>query len=146
MKLNSIIKTIFCGVTLSLTFYINSAYAQTEQPTLAKYEVINHFKIGGDNGWDFLTMDNKRHQLLVTRGDNVQVVDVRSEKLLATLTGLHGSHGVAIADDIAYISNGETNSVTVIDLKTFKTIDEIAITGLGPDAIIYEPILKESTQ
>ena len=121
---------------------MTSAFAEPAQSIEARYEIINRFKTGGNGGWDFLTMDNKRHRLLVTRGDNVQVIDVLSGKLLATLTDLHGSHGIAIADDVAFITNGKSNSVTVVDLNTLKFIGSVNVTGSGPDAILYEPIQK----
>ena len=119
-----------------------TAFAEPAQRIETRYEITNRFKTGGDGGWDFLTMDNKRHQLFVTRGDNVQVVNVLNGKLLATLTDLHGSHGIAIADDVAFITNGKSNSVTADDLNTLKPIVNINVTGTGPDAIIYESIQK----
>ena len=121
---------------------MTTAFAEPAQPIQTHYEIINRFKTGDSGGWDFLTTDNKRHQLLVTRGDNVQVIDVLSGKLLVTLTDLHGSHGIAIADDLAFITNGKSNCVTVVNLNTLKSIGSVNVTGTGPDAILYEPIHK----
>jgi DNA-binding beta-propeller fold protein YncE len=53
---------------------------------------------------------------------------------------LHGVHGIAIAPELnkGFISNGQSNSVTVFDLKTLAKLGEPA-TGQNPDAICYEP-------
>lgn len=121
---------------------IVAAAAASAQTGPARYEVVDRLKPGGDGGWDFLAIDAKRHHLFVTRGDTVQVVDLASGKLLAALTDLHGSHGVAIADDAGFISNGKSNSVTVFDLDTLKVVESVPIAGIGPDAMLYEPLQK----
>jgi DNA-binding beta-propeller fold protein YncE len=53
---------------------------------------------------------------------------------------LHGVHGIAVAGDVGkgFISNGQSNSVTIFDLKTLEKTGEPA-TGQNPDAICYEP-------
>ena len=118
------------------------ASSQTLPPKAERFEIIERLKIGGEGGWDFLEFDSKRNHLFVTRGDAVQVVDTSTGKLLTTLTDLHGSHGVAIADDFGFISNGKNNSVTVFDLNTLKVIENVAITGIGLDAMLYDPVQK----
>jgi YVTN family beta-propeller protein len=49
-------------------------------------------------------------------------------------------HGIAIAADTGrgFISDGQSSTVTIFDLKTLKTIAEVP-TGKKPDAIIYDP-------
>lgn len=62
---------------------------------------------------------------------------------MGTIGQLHGVHGIAIADDLGkgFISNGQSNSVTIFDLKTLAKSGEPA-TGKNPDAICYEPKTK----
>jgi YVTN family beta-propeller protein len=59
---------------------------------------------------------------------------------VGTIPDLHGVHGIAIAADLGkgFITNGQSNSVTVFDLKTLAKTGEPA-TGQNPDAICYEP-------
>jgi DNA-binding beta-propeller fold protein YncE len=54
---------------------------------------------------------------------------------------LHGVHGIAVASDVGkgFISNGQSNSVTIFDLKTLQKTGEPAVGGQNPDAICYEP-------
>src|SRR5438132_561356 len=107
------------------------------------YKVLNKIKIGGEGRWDYATMDNAGRRLYVSHGTSVEVVDVDAGKVVGTIPGLHGVHGIAIAPDLnkGYITNGQTNSVTVFDLKTLAKTGEPA-TGKNPDAVCYEPKTK----
>jgi DNA-binding beta-propeller fold protein YncE len=53
-------------------------------------------------------------------------------------------HGTALAEDLkrGYTSNGQANSVTVFNLDTLETVNEAAIPGNNPDAILYDPGTK----
>jgi DNA-binding beta-propeller fold protein YncE len=104
------------------------------------YKVVNKIKVGGTGGWDYLTLDNASRRLYVSHGANVEVVDVDAGKVAGQITQLHGVHGIAVAPDLGkgFISNGQSNSVTVFDLKTLAKTGEPA-TGQNPDAICYEP-------
>src|SRR5258708_24931229 len=106
------------------------------------YEVIAKYPIGGTGGWDFISVDEKRHRLYVSRGDHVQVVDARSGKVVGDLPGTPGVHGVAIADSLGFTSNGRSDSVTVFDLDTLAVIETLRVTGGNPDAILYDGASK----
>ena len=82
-------------------------------------------------------MWNRR--LYVSHGSSVEVVDPDAGKVVGTIGQLHGVHGIAIADDLGkgYITNGQSNSVTVFDLKTLAKSAEPA-TGKNPDAVCYD--------
>ena len=105
---------------------------------------INRFNISGDERWDYLTVDPKRHHLFLSRSNHVQVVDTDLKKVIGDIPDTEGIHGIAIADDlnIGFTSNGKDNSVTVFDLTTLNVIKTIKISGLNPDGILYEPKSK----
>src|SRR6266568_5060872 len=107
------------------------------------YKLLNKIKIGGTGGWDYLTMDHTNRRLYVSHGTIVEVVDPDAGKVVGQITELHGVHGVAVAPDLnkGFITNGQSNSVTVFDLKTLEKTGEPA-TGKNPDAICYEPKTK----
>jgi DNA-binding beta-propeller fold protein YncE len=114
-------------------------------PVLAEsYEIVAKYPVGGTGGWDFLSVDEKRHRLYVSRGDHVQILDTVSGKLVGDLPGTAGVHGIAIAEDLGlgFTSNGRSDSVTVFDLNTFAVVDTVKVTGSNPDAILYEPYSK----
>jgi YVTN family beta-propeller protein len=70
----------------------------------------------------------------------VDVVDTQTGKLVGSITGLHGTHGVALdtARNFGYISDGGGNAVVVFDRATLDTVATIPA-GTGPDAIVFEP-------
>jgi len=104
------------------------------------YKVINKIKIGGTGGWDYVSMDSAGRRLYVSHSAVVEVVDPDSSKVVGQITQLHGVHGIALAPDLnkGFISNGQSNSVTVFDLKSLAKTGEPS-TGKNPDSICYEP-------
>lgn len=108
------------------------------------YKVITKFKIGGTGGWDYVTMDSTGRRIYASHGNVVDVLDADSGKVVGQIPQLHGVHGIAIAPDLnkGFISNGQSNSVTVFDLKTMARLGEPAVGGQNPDSICYEPKTK----
>jgi YVTN family beta-propeller protein len=107
------------------------------------YRILGQWKLSDAGGWDDLSIDSAAHRLYITRGDHVDVVDTTNGKLIGAITGLHGTHGVALdpAGKIGWISDGGGNAVVVFDRATLATIATIAA-GTNPDAIVYEPATK----
>jgi WD40 repeat protein len=105
------------------------------------FSVAHRHVLGGEGGWDLLAVDAKRHHIFITRSTHVQVADTNSGKLVGDIPRLDGVHGIAIAEDlnVGFTSNGKTNSVSVFNLDTFKVVAQIKISGVNPDAILYDP-------
>ena len=82
------------------------------------YKVLNKIKIGGTGGWDYVALDNTNRRIYASHGTIVEVVDPDAGKVVGQITQLHGVHGIAIAPELnkGFISNGQSNSVTVFDL------------------------------
>jgi DNA-binding beta-propeller fold protein YncE len=125
------------GATLFVT-----ALAAVAAPTAhaQDYKVVQRATLGGEGGWDLLTVDPATHRLYVARGTRVMVIDGDTLKLLGEIPDTAGVHGVAIASDLGrgFTSNGRTGSSTIFDLETLKAVGEVK-TGQNPDAILYEP-------
>jgi YVTN family beta-propeller protein len=109
------------------------------------YEIINRIHLDGDGGWDYLTVDEDAGLLYVSHGTMVQVVDVKTRKLIATIEDTKGVHGIAIATEFGkgYISCGRDSTVVVFDCKTFKTLSRVKVNGANPDAILFDPFSKK---
>src|ERR1700687_2304680 len=127
-----------CSLVLlgaALTFAANDA---------GGYKVVRRMPVGGDGGWDYLKVDPDTHRLYISRGTHMMVVDEVSGKVVGDIADTKGVHGIALAFDLGkgYTSNGGSDSVTVVDLKTLKSLSEIKIAGGGPDSIIYDPMTK----
>ena len=137
------IKTLvwtFVGIFL-LSIHLALSAERSEN---LEYAITNRYNVGGEGGWDLLTIDTKRHHLFISRSSHVQVVDADSGKVVGDIPSTEGVHGIAIADDlnVGFTSNGKSNSVTVFDLTTLDVIETIKISGLNPDVILYEPVSK----
>ncbi len=102
------------------------------------YKVTHSIAVGGEAHWDYLSVDSGAHRLYVSHGTQTEVIDTQSEKVIGTISGTEGVHGIAIASDlgVGYTSNGKANSVTVFDLATLKTRGTINV-GTNPDSIVY---------
>jgi YVTN family beta-propeller protein len=120
---------------------INPAAASEAQPYAATYAVQQRHLLGGSGGWDYLSIDPVAHHLFIARNDRVMVVDTGSGKLLTEIPGMSHAHGVALAptQHRGYVSNGQGNSVSVIDLESLKTLRNIPVSGQDPDSIVFDP-------
>jgi DNA-binding beta-propeller fold protein YncE len=110
-------------------------------PAPTGYHVVKEIPLGGEGGWDYMTVDPAGRRLYVSHSTKVTVVDVDSGKPVGEVEKLSGVHGIAIAHDLGrgFISNGKTSTVTIFDLKTLATLSEVKSTGENPDAILYDP-------
>lgn len=112
----------------------------------SEYSIVNKIHLPGEGGWDYLSVEEAgAGRLFISHGTVVQVVDLSTGQLSATINDTPGVHGIAIAPDQnkAFISVGRNASVKVIDLKTLAVITDVKVTGENPDAIIYEPSSKK---
>ena len=105
------------------------------------YHVIGEIKVGGEGGWDYLTVDSAARRLYVSHGTHVVVVDIDAQKVVGDIPDTPGVHGIAIAPELGkgFISNGRGNNVTIFDLKTLKATGTAA-TGENPDSIRYDAV------
>jgi DNA-binding beta-propeller fold protein YncE len=104
------------------------------------YRFAREIAIGGEGGWDYLSIDPAAHRLYVSHATRVVVVDTQANKVVGEIADTPGVHGFAIAADLGrgFSSNGRENKASIVDLKTLKTIQKVD-TGENPDAILYEP-------
>jgi DNA-binding beta-propeller fold protein YncE len=103
------------------------------------YHLLKTVPVGGDGGWDYLTVDDAGRRVYVSHATEVVVIDADSYVVKGKIAGLKGVHGIAVAPDLGrgFISDGKANSVVIFDLKTLKPIGK-ADTGKNPDAVIYD--------
>src|SRR5579872_621810 len=112
-------------------------------PHAPAYHVIKKIPVGGEGGWDYLTVDGGARRFYITRGTHVIVLNADTGAPVGEIANTPGVHGVALAIDLGrgFTSNGGDNTVTIFDLKTLKEISRVSV-GTGPDAIIYDPATK----
>src|SRR6266542_189430 len=107
------------------------------------YHVAKTVKLGGEGGWDYLTVDSKGRRVYISRSTHVMVVDADSGAVVGDIPNTSGVHGIAIVPDMdkGFISDGRDGAVTIFDLKTLKALGTVPA-GKNPDAIIYDPASK----
>jgi DNA-binding beta-propeller fold protein YncE len=108
------------------------------------YHFLQEIAVGGDGGWDYLSIDDAARHLYVTHGTKIVVIDIDKEKIAGEIADTPGVHGFAIAPDIqrGFSSNGQESKSSIVDLATFKTFSKVE-TGNNPDAIAYNPAQQE---
>ena len=109
----------------------------------SRYHVVARWQLGGDGGWDYMSVDPVTSELYITRGSHVMVVNTANGKLIDDMTGFQGTHGVVFDADgkFGYISDGRANQVVVFDRHTHAVVAQVAA-GTNPDGILFEPFTK----
>jgi YVTN family beta-propeller protein len=105
------------------------------------YHKTNEIKIGGSGSWDYLNVDAAARRLYVAHQAKIEVIDIDAGKKVGEILNTAGVHGIALAPQLnkGFTSNGSTNDVNVVDLKTLQTIGMPIKVGTNPDSIMFEP-------
>ena len=103
------------------------------------YHVVKKIPVPGTGSWDYLTVDEGARRLYVSHGTQVEVLDVDSGAIVGQISNTPGVHGIALASELGrgFVSDGQSSTVTIFDLKTLKHITEVSV-GKKPDAIIFD--------
>ena len=114
-------------------------------PAPPSYRLTGNFAVGGEGGWDYLTVDAAARRVYVSRSTHVVVLDADSGKVVGDIPGTEGVHGIALAPELkkGFTSNGRAGTVTVFELPSLAVAGTWKATGENPDAILYEPVSKK---
>ncbi len=106
------------------------------------YRILDSLTLGGEGGWDYLTVDTVAERLYVSRGMRAQIVDLTHLALIGEIPNTPGIHGIALVPSLGrgYTSNGRDSSVTIFDMKTLKSMSVLKIDGRNPDAILFDAL------
>jgi DNA-binding beta-propeller fold protein YncE len=128
-------------ILLSVLFSLAVTVCRADGP----YHFIKEIPVGGDGGWDYLSVDSAGQRLYVSHGTKVVVVDLAKDRVAGEITNTPGVHGIAVAPDLelGVTSNGRENKAGIVDLKTLQTLSKVD-TGQNPDGMLYEPGRKEA--
>ena len=104
------------------------------------YHFEREIPIGGEGGWDILTIDPAASRLYLSHATKVVVVDLNKNAIAGEIADTPGVHAFVAVPEFqrGFSSNGKESKSSVVDLTTLKTISKIE-TGQNPDAIVYEP-------
>jgi hypothetical protein len=125
--------------------------AQSSTPTPSEtgpYHVSQTFHVGGDGGWDYLTVDAEHQLLCVPRSTHTMVLDANTGKTVADIPGQKRNHGVAIVASArrGFITDGTDASVTVFDLKNYAVLGKVktAEDSDGAGESVHQPRRQRS--
>lgn len=109
----------------------------------SKFHLIRKTVIGGEGGWDYLSVDTKNNRLYVSHSIQVEVLNLKTHEKIGTILDLPGVHGVLAVPSTGrgITTNGRSNNVTIFDLKTLKPIVAVPA-GKNPDALLYDRFSK----
>lgn len=121
---------VFCALAFEC------ATAATEGP----YKFLQEIAIGGEGGWDILTIEAEARRLYLSHASKVVVVDLEKNAMAGEVANTPGVHAFLAMPEVqrGFSSNGKESKSSVVDLNTFQTIAKVD-TGENPDAVICEP-------
>jgi YVTN family beta-propeller protein len=104
------------------------------------YHFVKEIPIGGEGGWDILTIDSAASRLYLSHATKVVVVDLNTNSVTGEIADTPGVHAFVAVPKVqrGFSSNGKESKSSVVDLTTLKTTSKID-TGSNPDAVVYEP-------
>ncbi len=134
-------KTLLLSCLLTVFLFTANLFAQSGK---TYYKVAQKFHLKNDGFWDYCNVDPATGLLYVSHNTEVQVVNVKNGETVATITGVEGVHGIALAPELnkGFISSGRNAMVLVFDLKTHEAIGKVTTTGENPDCILYDPFTQ----
>ena len=138
-------KILFLAAALALT---GPALAQTTPAPAfapaAPYRLLHTITIGGEGGWDYLSVDPVGERLYLSHGTQVEVVDLASQQVVGTIANTPGVHGIEVVPSAGrgYITCGRNNTCVAFDLKTLQPLGSPIPTGPRPDALLADGFSK----
>jgi len=106
----------------------------------ANWGVSKTFQLGGEGGWDYLTVDPQTHRVYIARTTHTMVIDGTSGEVIADIPGQKNAHGVALVPEMGrgFISDGGGDGgIVIFDLKTNAILGTI-VAQPDADGIIFD--------
>ncbi len=131
-------KKIMLPVLFSLAVITAASAAEAE------YHLLKEIPVGGEGGWDYLSVDSAGQRLYVSHGTKVVAIDLAKDVVAGEVTNTPGVHGMAVAPELnrGLVTCGRENKGALVDLKTLQILSKVE-TGANPDGMLYEPGQKE---
>jgi DNA-binding beta-propeller fold protein YncE len=116
-------------------------------PQDSGYRVLRTMHLGGEGGWDYVTVDSAARRVYIPRSTHILVIDADSGKLVADIQGMNGLHGVAVAPEFnrGFVTGNKTEqegTVYIFDLKTSMLTSSIKSNSIDTDSLLYDPSTK----
>ena len=128
------IRDLFAFLVVAIVAFTVNGHSVAQ----ASWEVEKTFHIGGEGGWDYVTVDAKNHRLYVPRSTHTMVIDADSGKSVADIPGQKHNHGVALVPAVGrgFITDG-AGAIIIFDLKTNAVLGTVTARQ-DADGIIFD--------
>jgi DNA-binding beta-propeller fold protein YncE len=132
----------YLGVLLLVLAVVAASPAQ-EKPPLRLVQTIS--LSGLQRHWDHFGVDVKSNRLFLTSEEEpvVDVFDLKTNKLIHTITGLKGSHNVLAFPELRkiFIVDGEASELKIYNYDTYELVGHTELT-IDADPAVYDPATK----
>ncbi len=95
--------------------------------------------------WDHMGADLKSNRLFVTSGEDavIEVLDLRTNKKIQTITGLKGPHNVLPFPEMnkIFVTDGEASELKIYNYKTLELMGQTPL-SIDADPIVYDAATK----
>jgi DNA-binding beta-propeller fold protein YncE len=138
MYTNSWGMKLFGALACVVAGWMASAAAVAGAPAHPAYHLLRTIHLPGTEGWDYLSIDSTARRLYIGRGQYLQVLDIDSGRLIASITGIRGVHGIVLVPSLHRGFTVDSDSSTILDLASLKALSSLKA-GKDPDGYAYDP-------
>lgn len=129
-------------VILIVIFSLNNCLAQNSVSN-KELQLVASIQLPNVSGRiDHLAFDSKNQTIFVASlGNNtIEVVDLKSKKVIHTIKGLHEPQGIKYIpeNNIVFVANGENGECDIYNADTYQQITTIKTPGGDADNVRYE--------
>jgi len=147
MSARRILSVLSWACVLAIVLLILSPTVLHAAPQDSGYHVLRTIKLGGEGGWDYVTVDSDARRVYIPRSTHILVIDADSGKQLADIKGMNELHGVAVAPEFnrGFVTGNKSEqegTVYVFDLKTLMLTSSIKSNSIDTDSLLYDPSTK----
>ena len=88
------------------------------------YHFVTEIPIGGEGGWDILTIDSAASRLYLSHATKVVIVDLNTNTVTGEIADTPGVHAFVAVPEVqrGFSSNGKEAKSSVVDLITLKSM------------------------
>jgi DNA-binding beta-propeller fold protein YncE len=147
MSARGILRVLPWAFVIALALVLLTPAVFHAAPQDSGYRVLRSIHLGGEGGWDYVTVDSAARRVYIPRGTHIMVVDADSGKQVGDIQGMNILHGVAVVPEFnkGFVTGNKTEqegTVYVFDLKTLMLTDAIKSGSIDTDSLIYDPSTK----
>ncbi len=105
------------------------------------YKLVKTIDLPGDKGGhgDWTTFNPKTGMVWLSQSPahNIVVIDTKNNTIAHVIPDVANSNGIDFAGEYAFAADNDSNTIVVIDQKSFDKVATLTPEGKGPDTVNY---------